>query len=459
LDQITEVIASAERTLDITLLFNVDPSVSGFPDGGFRDAIAKGFKALSDKSRPPEIWILFGAPLDPNAYRKVSSRMPLLLPVAGAGAGLQKWLDTTYPKKMKAWLQATIKLYQDDLKAMKCPVHVALNNPSTWNHAKIIAADDRRVITGGHNFWAGDYLGGAPVHDVSGRFDGPAARGAHRFCDKLWQGATHTIHLINGNWTQSDPARVVIDDDPVPPAGKVDMLSLGRLGRGLGDFSISSNASVTARIVALCKAKRIIRISQQSLLGFGSTPYDFYTCLAIVRAVRAGVDVQIVLSNELNNYGGSAPGVLRQLQNMYLADIQQTPPDDRYKLAPSRDNIDAWADLASGQKPLVSVMKGRSSWDPRLKDFNDKLTLATLYYSDDKRWKVGGRWFDAGNHCKVYIIDEDCFYVGSDNFYPSLHKEGLQEFGFLVEDKNETQNFTATYWDNLWKYSEKGRLS
>jgi hypothetical protein len=117
------------------------------------------------------------------------------------------------------------------------------------------------------------------------------------------------------------------------------MLSLGRLGKGLLDFSIGSNASVTARIVALCKAKSFIRISQQSLLGIALNPYDFYTCLAIVRAVRAGVNVQIVLSNELPNYGGSAPNVLKQLQWLYVADVEQTY--DQCKNAPPRDHIEA----------------------------------------------------------------------------------------------------------------------
>src|SRR4029453_4208969 len=126
-------------------------------------------------------------------------------------------------------------------------------------------------------------------------------------------------------------------------------------------FSISSNASVTARIIALCKAKRSIRISQQSLLGLAVHPYDFYTCLALVRAVRAGVDVQIVLSNQAKHYEGNAESVLQQLQRMYILDTGQVPvglmgpdpnADTRYKQAPQRDHIDAWADLSAGKGSL-----------------------------------------------------------------------------------------------------------
>jgi hypothetical protein len=43
--------------------------------------------------------------------------------------------------------------------------------------------------------------------------------------------------------------------------------------------------------------------------------------------------------------------------------------------------------------------------------------------------------------------------------YPSKHKEGLQEFGYLIEDKNETQKFIKDYWGNIWKYSAKHAFS
>jgi phosphatidylserine/phosphatidylglycerophosphate/cardiolipin synthase-like enzyme len=66
---------------------------------------------------------------------------------------------------------------------------------------------------------------------------------------------------------------------------------------------------------------------------------------------------------------------------------------------------------------------------------------------------------DAGNHSKVYIIDEDCFYIGSDNFYVSLFEDGLQEFGFLIEDKSETKKFIEEYWSYLWKYSRPHALN
>jgi hypothetical protein len=32
----------------------------------------------------------------------------------------------------------------------------------------------------------------------------------------------------------------------------------------------------------------------------------------------------------------------------------------------------------------------------------------------------------------------------------SKNQEGLQEFGYLIQDKKETQNFIETYWKKLW---------
>ncbi len=35
------------------------------------------------------------------------------------------------------------------------------------NHAKIVAVDGQRLMTGGHNMWTRDYLERSPVHDIS----------------------------------------------------------------------------------------------------------------------------------------------------------------------------------------------------------------------------------------------------------------------------------------------------
>jgi len=98
------------------------------------------------------------------------------------------------------------------------------------------------------------------------------------------------------------------------------------------------------------------------------------------------------------------------------------------------------------KQPVYAEFRKKWNVDAHLAVLNNKLTLAALYYGDNA---------PAANHSKVYIIDVDCFYVGSDNMYPSADKEGLQEFGYLIEDKKETQKFIKEYWDKLWTYSGK----
>ena len=130
---------------------------------------------------------------------------------------------------------------------------------------------------------------------------------------------------------------------------------------------------------------------------------------------------------------------------------------ETFHAVPPREQIDKWVDLAAGPKALVAalgldlVLLQSKKRQATLAKFNDKLKLATLYNSNDSQ---------SSNHSKVYIIDDDCFYVGSDNMYPSAHKEGLQEFGYLIEDKKETQKFITEYWEKLWQYSKtKGALN
>jgi len=51
-----------------------------------------------------------------------------------------------------------------------------------------------------------------------------------------------------------------------------------------------------------------------------------------------------------------------------------------------------------------------------------------------------------GNHAKVLMVDEEIFYIGSDNTYGG----GLAEFGFIVDDATRSKDFADTYWRTLW---------
>jgi len=97
----------------------------------------------------------------------------------------------------------------------------------------------------------------------------------------------------------------------------------------------------------------------------------------------------------------------------------------------------------------------------------EKVHLATLRFypnealppnSDAWEWLMeDGSRSPPGNHAKIYIVDDELFYVGSDNAYPIYwNMSGLQEFGYLVA-KTEADGTLwqplRSYWDSLWQYS------
>ena len=103
------------------------------------------------------------------------------------------------------------------------------------------------------------------------------------------------------------------------------MLALARLGSGIvNEFTVATNASVSARVIALCRAKSKIRISQQSLYNSVmdlTAGFDFYTLWAIVKAVQAGVKVQVVVTNDVNSTDGGYEAYLKKVLDL-LASLQ-----------------------------------------------------------------------------------------------------------------------------------------
>lgn len=438
LDEIKKTVASARRLLDITLLLQTG---KGLPSGRFQAALADGFKQLTASGQKPMVRIMIGlpqpVPLDPVI-----------------GAALQDWLKRTIELDGRQSIR--------DLE-YSIAVSVCRQSFASWNHAKIVAADARAVV-GGHNLWEGDYLGDAPVHDVSGLIEGPAVTYAHNFCAELWkQPGIPPVCLIKGKFSSANPPPLSPGSAAI--AGSTRMLALGRLGYGLtSDFTMASNASVSARIMALCRAKQTIKISQQSLYCkiMGQGGFDFYTMWAIVKALQAGVQVQIVVSNDASlsdgGYTGNLQKVLSALTTAYVA--------DRLKVASrpvfaDRSDINAWA-TAAATLPIdpeltpitVPRQPSEAECKPWLKDINERLSIAPLYYASGLNyWQVGSKKAPAANHAKVYIIDDTHFYVGSDNFYRSGEPHGLQEYGHLIQGQAETRKFVSDYWDRLWKNS------
>ena len=428
---IDDVIARAERILDISIMWEL---MVGLPGGHFQRALSDGFRRLNASGKTPLVRILIGIPT----------------PAQVAVGDLENWLKATI----------------HDWQHLKYPVFIATNHTAvltSWNHSKIVASDCKRAVVGGHNLWSDAYFGFGPVHDVSGWFEGPAVLGAHQFLNRVWGHPFKYLALESGQFHNLPNMADRIRPDlftRAPAAGSAKMLSLGRLGDGIAPFNISSNASVTARVLAFCRAKSRIRLSQQSLIGPfqpGAYSYDFYTVLALIRAIReSGVQVEIVVSNEQGDYHGYANDVVATFTAMYIFD--KLGRFDKYHVPP-RSDLHGWAKLTA-DPPWFWDRTIASSYQDWINELNQKLFVTTLAFSDNGayQWHSQGKTHGAINHAKVYIIDDTAFYVGSDNAYFSTTKEGLQEFGYLVENPAATQGLLDNYWNKLWKYSQVRRI-
>ena len=134
---------------------------------------------------------------------------------------------------------------------------------------------------------------------------------------------------------------------------------------------------------------------------------------------------------------------MEALALMYTNDYYTQSPE--YRSAPLRNNLDAWAELSLRSPNLVRKTTKLLPRGAVIDKFKRNLKIAPLYASAG---------VPANNHSKVYIIDERCFYVGSDNFYVSMTDVGLQEFGYLIENHAETKAFIENYWNKVWEHSQ-----
>jgi phosphatidylserine/phosphatidylglycerophosphate/cardiolipin synthase-like enzyme len=187
--------------------------------------------------------------------------------------------------------------------------------------------------------------------------------------------------------------------------------------------------------------------------------FDFYTLWAIIKAVQAGVQVEIVITNDVDTLDGGYTSFLQEvvdsLAALQIADCLNYLSYPGAVLPKSREDIVAWAN-ASLKPPTADIPLAVSNLPTEkqsarpLTQLNANLKLARLYYAPDfNQWKVGSELKNAANHAKVYIIDDTHFYVGSDNVYLSASPKGHQEYGYLIEGQAETQKFIDDYWKPL----------
>lgn len=401
-DRIGALIASAEHTVDITLLY---PEPTG---GAFLDAICRGIAALAEKNREAVVRILIG-----NYPTKLADT-----------EGLLKRIAIQAPR----------------VRGSKLRIYAAgmMVTVGSWNHAKIVAADSRRVIVGGHNLWNGDYLCAAPVNDVSMQIEGPAARFAHGFSNRLWAHVAYwnrwavgiysnDYHGPSGNIGRSALAHVPLGH--YSGSGRVPMLALGRTG--IMDWGKGNQSDVAFRL-ALALAKSSVKVSQQDLLLVVAG--DPLLLRELAHVVLRDLPLAIVLTN---------PGATSGAGGTYstLAPLDLT--------------------IKTVVAAIVTLGTALRIEPRRIAELVQKnLRIAPIRFSADPEWPADRAHSLCGqervarkiaNHAKVWIVDDQLFYVGSQNFYPSDN----QEFGYAVHDATAAATLLRDYWNPLWQHSSR----
>lgn len=419
-----DVIVEAEYWVDFASL--------GVPDGKFLLAIVQAIKVLAESGKEVTLRFLtgniIGMPIDNQAFLLRLVRHPTIK------------LPSNH--NLKIWVGS----WRKNL---------------SWNHSKIVAADGKHLFTGGHNVWDAHYLQKNPVRDISIRADGQVAEDAHVFLNRMWsfiikKDCERIAHQKDGSWIPKlpksktslahwpstaplHPPVYIRKSSPLSPEealkiGETPMITLGRYGC-LHHSERTSNPSDTAIAAMLATAKSIIRMSLQDLgpmaipMPTGPMPYpgcrwptEYFSALGQAMCER-GVTVQIALSNPFSipadlslteaQYGNgwSCDDVASEILKCI---IEEQPHIEESALSAIVEN--------NLQVTYMRASGGESDWPETLK---------------------------TGNHSKCFIVDDLCFYVGSQNLYIA----NLGEWGVVVDDAVETLAVLEKYWNPMWEVS------
>lgn len=422
-DALYETMTRAELLLDFTTLTP--------PTGLFLDAFRNAITYISNKpaAQRPAIRILFSNPIKDNL-----------------------------PFDMAAPFLQSITAQLDPAQAMTIYVTVMSSSFASWNHAKIVAADGRYALSGGHNMWGPDYLGQDPVFDVSMRLQGTAARHAQDYANNMWDYvAWRNAHLAHWVAQQvvdfdrrshaaylADPAtgRCAIragvlpppgfyasrcGDFPPPAAGSTAILAIGRGGNTRSSYLLPTlysyaqpfdEPSDDALLQLVGQARTSIRMSLQAFLG--PKLYNPTLFSAMVDAMQRGVNIDVVLSNP-----GAVPGGQRPIDALYNGDYPQ---------------------VVNGLMRMSAMLRLKIGVSAAGQLVGQRLRVASFRYSADAAYPSGAT---IGNHAKTLMVDDRIFYIGSQNLYPA----NLNEFGWVVEDTQVAVAYIDQYWAPLWRAS------
>lgn len=406
LNRYYRAMVSAKTHLDITTL--------AMPTGRFYPMLVNALSYLSHQQPSPTIRLLTAG--------RTSRQFNILNP----------------PQTIIAEIVAEMRKAGADLGRLRLDLGYLATGGLSWNHSKIVIADGKLVISGGHNLYDPDYLEDHPVFDASLEFKGPAAAGVQKFVNLLW---SHVASISWGKfpyerssdllkktgWTQISPPTM-----PPEAAGEINMIGVGRM-EGYGE-----SPSDTAFISMLDHAKASVYLVQQDIFSKIPLPVvpdiqqkfnlgESVALPALVKAILRGVQIKIVQTDQVGD-GADGYGMM---------DAQEAQAFIVESL------------LKEAQKQGVKPADGQSLTQYLCSMFE---IAPWRFTASERRWGDNKR--KIGSHPKIIIIDQAIFYLGSHNFYPA----NLQEFGVIVTDHGVTRELLTNYWDKVWSASAPDRI-
>lgn len=432
-EKMYEVMCKAEEWLDVTSLTP--------PDGRFLEKFVEAIKVLDKKNKTITVRMLFGniigMPADCEGFLRSLHK------------DLNK--DTT---KLRIWIGS----WRKDV---------------SWNHSKIIAADGKYLFHGGHNLWDPHYLQNDPVHDLSMESEGPIAQDGHSFANRMWHFVDKTderymlikhlpdwmpllvrervcvaqwpkyLHVYPPQYERPREGLLPLSeavqlDNANSVTGKnYPIISMGRYG-SLHEKASQANPSDSAIVAMIDSAQKYIRMSLQDLgpltmpvpgkksltaIPGGVWPAAYLRALGL--ALVRGVHIEIIVSNPF-----ACPGSLNPLTANYgngwtCQNVCSEIIGALIKARPTaKDNGNELRSLIKShlQVSTISVVGNKTTWD----------SGATL-----------------GNHAKFFMVDDQAYYIGSQNLYIA----NLAEWGVIIDCAQQCEVVKEQYWNPMWENS------
>ena len=256
---------------------------------------------------------------------------------------------------------------------------------------------------------------------------------AHRFADAMWS------FTCEDWWFTGRTDRSVYPGDLTDCPDNYDLpvtkekrgarvISVGRLG------AIGANSADDALLAMLGSAQDSIKLSLQDLgppkVGpIDIAPWPEEVLGELAKALLRGVEIHMVLSTAY-----SIPGGLTFASATYGNGWE--PNDVLERVLEWMEDHPEYVPTGTNSRALLC----------------EKFNIAKLRFSEDDTWSdnVG-----IGNHSKFFVVDDQAFYLGSQNFYVS----NLSEFGLIIDDQEVTADILDVYFNPAWENSKRVAIS